>query len=119
MSNVSDENPDHDSSERKPAEQWATAKQHTWQFAAAKAFRQWPVGAEVTEKDYDVAVKEASEQRLGYSVPLATKPLRDWAGDEHVLLEQVRAYQGWPEDQAITEAEFKAAVALIRARNAQ
>lgn len=31
-------------------------------FSSAKAFRNWPEGAEVSEQDFDAAVKEANEQ---------------------------------------------------------
>ena len=41
-------------------EGWAKAKRSSAvEFAAAKALRAWPVGAEVSESDYDGAVHEA------------------------------------------------------------
>jgi hypothetical protein len=53
---MSDEN-------KKPAEQWAETKKHTgraaWKFAAARAAENWPVGAELTESEYDAAVNRA------------------------------------------------------------
>jgi hypothetical protein len=106
------------SGERKPIEQWAEAKKHTgaesWKFAVAKAFRQWPEGAEVTETDYDKAVKEASDQPLGYGAPRQTKPLHEWAEEDAALVNRITAYQGWSRDEQITEQEFNAAKALVR-----
>lgn len=36
-----------------------------WKFAAAKALRNWPVGAELTDEDFDKAVHEAANTRIG------------------------------------------------------
>lgn len=36
-----------------------------WKFAAARALRNWPVAAEITEKQYDEAVHEAINTRIG------------------------------------------------------
>lgn len=36
-----------------------------WKFAAAKALRNWPVGAELTDEDFDKAIHEAVNTRIG------------------------------------------------------
>jgi hypothetical protein len=43
---------------RMTVEQWAKKKAtEAWKFKAAKAGKQWPDGQEVTEEDYDAAIK--------------------------------------------------------------
>jgi hypothetical protein len=53
---------------RKPAEEWAQAKQHTgkraWMFAAARAAEGWPRGAELTEAEYDAGVERAANLQV-------------------------------------------------------
>lgn len=55
----------------KAVEEWAKEKGHTgvdaWNFAAAKAYKTWPVGFEVTEEEYDNAVTEAGNLSIGYA----------------------------------------------------
>lgn len=75
---MSDENPSGDftpevkvvDSSLRTIEAWAKVKNHTgfdaWKFAAAKGAKQWPEGAEVTEAQYDQAVRDASNAPLGY-----------------------------------------------------
>lgn len=60
--------------ERRPIEGWAKAKQpELWRYRAAKALRDWPIGAEVTEAEFDEALKAAGEISLGYSHPTTEK----------------------------------------------
>lgn len=43
-----------------PVERWAEQKKlPAWKFAAAKAHEAWPQGYEVTEEEFDQAVKAA------------------------------------------------------------
>jgi hypothetical protein len=47
--------------EKHPIEHWAEKKQlPAWQFAAAKAHEGWPQGFEVTEDEFDEAVRAAT-----------------------------------------------------------
>ena len=45
---------------RKPIEEWAQAKGHTWQLASTTAHERWPQGLELTEAQYDDAVRRAT-----------------------------------------------------------
>lgn len=45
---------------RQPVESWAKAKGHNWQLASTAAHEQWPQGLEVTEAQYDDAVRRAT-----------------------------------------------------------
>lgn len=110
-----------DEHERRTAEQWAQALGHVgpeaWKFATAKAFKQWPVGAELSRKDYDAAVQQASELSLGYSPPAeVTKSLKEWSESDYALLQRIKTYQGWSDEQPITEAQFRHATSLVRER---
>ena len=46
--------------ERRPVESWAKAKGHSWELASTAAHEQWPHGLEVTEAQYDDAVRRAT-----------------------------------------------------------
>lgn len=61
---------------RRPIEEWRREKGHDrvmlgldpgtlWMFNAAVALRDWPIGAEVTEAEYDAAIAAATSMRLG------------------------------------------------------
>ncbi len=51
--------------ERRPIEKHRDAKKTPeWLFRAAKAQRHWAQGAEVTEADFDLALKEAGSIRI-------------------------------------------------------
>ena len=45
---------------KRAVEAWAKAKNHTWQFAAARTHERWPTGVELTEAEYDQAVASAT-----------------------------------------------------------
>jgi hypothetical protein len=67
---------------RRAVEAWAAAKGHaptttdakgreqhnpaSWQFAAAKANERWPLGAELTEAEYDAAIARAGAVTLNH-----------------------------------------------------
>jgi hypothetical protein len=55
--------------ERRTFEAWAAEKKTAaWQAAAARAMRAWAIGREVTEAEFDEAVRAAGEIRLGYDL---------------------------------------------------
>lgn len=46
-------------------EDWARAKKTAaWEVAAAKAMHRWPVGKEMSEADYDKAIKDATTHTI-------------------------------------------------------
>jgi len=114
---------------RRPVNEWAQEKGHVgfdaWKFEAAKKAaasvpradkepaRPWVEGAEVTEEEYDAAVKAAESVSLGYSHAPQARPLKEWSGGDPALLKSVMAHQGWSEDQQITQSEFEAAKAAL------
>jgi hypothetical protein len=54
---------------RQPFETWvATKKPEPWRAAAARAMRGWAIGREVTEAEFDEALKAAGEIVCGYDL---------------------------------------------------
>jgi hypothetical protein len=54
---------------RRPFETWATEKQPApWQAAAARTMRGWVIGREVTEAEFDDAIKAAGSIVLGHDL---------------------------------------------------
>ncbi len=54
------------SSESKPFEQWAAEKGTAdWQLAALTAFKNYPIGREVTASEFDAALEQALKQPVG------------------------------------------------------
>jgi hypothetical protein len=52
---------------RKPVETWAEEKRTpAWLLAAARVHENWPVGRELTEAEFDTALKRVASVRLGY-----------------------------------------------------
>lgn len=61
-----EEAPKTDASAKKTVEHWSAAKKiPKWAFNGARALRQWPVNAEVTEEDFDKAIKSTMHDRIG------------------------------------------------------
>lgn len=52
--------------QRKPFEEWvAEKKPAAWLAAAGRAHRGWAIGREVTEADFDAALKDAGAVVIG------------------------------------------------------
>jgi hypothetical protein len=52
---------------RRSYEDWATDKiPEAWALAAAKTLMSWPVGREVTEAEFDEAIRTAKAIQIGY-----------------------------------------------------
>jgi len=52
--------------EFKTVEQWASEKSTPdWLFAAAKVGNRWPIGRELSEAEYDAAIKRAAHTTAG------------------------------------------------------
>jgi hypothetical protein len=59
-------NPKKGEVELKPFEEWAAAKNTPdWQLASLVAYKKYPIGREVSEKDFDAGLKEALSLPLG------------------------------------------------------
>lgn len=55
--------------DKKTVEQWAEEKEiEPWLFAAAKAGHRWPEGRELTEEQFDEAVRLTEGVRIGYDL---------------------------------------------------
>lgn len=54
---------------RRAIEAWAEEKRaEAWRLAAARAMRGWAIGRELTEQEFDAAMKAAGEIRIGYDL---------------------------------------------------
>jgi hypothetical protein len=52
---------------RKPIEIWAEEKgTPAWLVAAARVHENWPMGRELTEAEFEAALKRVSSVRVGY-----------------------------------------------------